>query len=302
MKKLTYKQFSFLYIYLFLGIFILSFILNSLDFTINENDLIRKYQQQKIIFNDKIDTIFIGDSSCGNAIDHRLVDTKLHIYSLNLALTGSFGIEGNLNILKSSIKKFSQLKNVILIQTLDIWSRDYSYIGVFDTLDNVSSLDENLYKKYIIYKINPKELWWHIKYYLFSFPTYINKKYDYLQQKDDKFSNKKLFIRKENSLPLPFTHNYKQKAFQEYNNICKKHHLNCFFFHGPIHQQIYKQSPKAIYKIQQFIKNSSPYIHSSNKIFSYPSFMIGDEYDHIDPKYKQRTTLDYINEIKKVLK
>ena len=79
-----------------------SFLLNRLGLRITNNDVIADYQIQKIDDKefDEIDTIFVGDSSLGNAIDKKLFNSISKLRSENLSLTGSYGIAGSLGMIK----------------------------------------------------------------------------------------------------------------------------------------------------------------------------------------------------------
>jgi hypothetical protein len=79
------------------------------------------YQEGKIknLAPDSIETVLVGDSTLGNAIDIRTFSEQTGRRSVSLALTGNFGYGGALVQLKSLAKRQSRLRNVILFYSID---------------------------------------------------------------------------------------------------------------------------------------------------------------------------------------
>ena len=107
-KSLNSKIFSISIVLTVLSFMIISCVLKNLDFIITSNDLIKHYQINKINFDtfSNVDTIFVGDSSGGNAIDSIYFDEISGLKSINLCLTGSWGLVGSLGIIKKSLEKY----------------------------------------------------------------------------------------------------------------------------------------------------------------------------------------------------
>jgi len=305
MKNINNKQFA---VFTIFGVFVtlvVAIIINTLDFSTQKNDVLRKYQFSKFENNNKdIDTVFIGDSSCGNAINANLFDAKTGLKSYNLALTGSFGVESDINMLKHSLKHFPKLQNVIFIHTLNIWGRDFSYTGFFDTLYSFLDLlhydyltDNNLLAEYLIYKTNPKEIVWLLEKN--KIKNSINTSLDYNEQKTKKFSNGLIELSSVENYDEFNLANHKKLVYNEFEEICKKNNLQCFYANGPILENIYTAEKtkidSMIKKLNLFNKN----IIFIPKVFTYPVNMIGDSEDHIDPNYKDKVTLDYIGILEK---
>lgn len=79
------------------------------------------YQEAKIeaLEPGAVDTVFLGDSSLGNAINVRVFDREIGTRSVNLALTGSYGHAGALVFLRKMLARQPKLKNVILFFSVD---------------------------------------------------------------------------------------------------------------------------------------------------------------------------------------
>lgn len=66
-----------------------------------------------------IDTVFVGDSSLGYAIDAHIFDGISGTRSVNLALTGTHGHVGALFLLRRAAHRQGRLKNVVLFFSVD---------------------------------------------------------------------------------------------------------------------------------------------------------------------------------------
>lgn len=299
-KKYKEKKFVYLFLLLILFILIFSVLIKRQDINMNSNDLIKSYQINKIEkfkFQD-LDTIIVGDSSAGNAIDSKLFSELSRSKTINLSLTGSWGILGSLGIIKKVLKKKPYLKNVIIIQTLDIWNRPFAK----DSVHELFSFDERLrilgLKSIISSEVNVKEIKWSFEYLL---KKVNNKKFvkidyttDYLKQKQKQKSNFKE-IR-----PLEYLSSSKIKEYNFLEKYCNNQKLNCIFLNGPIYKKVIEKSDTFLKEYNVFMKSSR--IQYIDSIFMYPNYMMGDAEDHILPIYKNRVTKEYFNKIKKYLK
>lgn len=81
------------------------------------------YQLEKLDRSAGFDTVFVGDSSLGNAIDAETFDRLTGRRSVNLALTGLFGYAGSYNMLRRAIEKEPGLRTVVVIQAADMMAR-----------------------------------------------------------------------------------------------------------------------------------------------------------------------------------
>src|SRR4051812_2425847 len=72
------------------------------------------YQMEKLKTAHDIDTVFLGDSSLGNAIDAKLWDQWTGKKSLNLALTSGYGYQGAYVMLENVLASGLTPKNAII--------------------------------------------------------------------------------------------------------------------------------------------------------------------------------------------
>ena len=77
-------------------------------------------------------TVFVGDSALGNAIDAALWSDLSGASSVNLALTGSYGFAGSLNMLRRSLRA-GRPRRVVIMHTVDMLMRPSSDSGYLMT-------------------------------------------------------------------------------------------------------------------------------------------------------------------------
>jgi hypothetical protein len=292
--------------FLLLSSILLPVILNILNFPPTGNDIIRNYQLNKIHsdnFKD-IETIIVGDSSGGNAINKKTFTELSGTKTENLTLTGSWGLFGSNGIIKRAISKNKNIKNIVIIQTLDIWSRKKSAESVLELYSLKGAINEIGLTSAIEYYTNPKEIGRIIKYFIKEYilnnpqpKTQIDLRHDYILQGNEKYSNNQLQL-KESRIGRIKLSNDKKYELSSLEETCKKHSLNCILVNGPIHSNFINDSKRVIEKNLSAVREEIKFIKYYDKIFSYPNQKIGDSVDHIDVKFKDEVTTDYYNLLK----
>lgn len=297
-KDIAPKTFIKWFFYIILFLFLMSVFIKNLNIVMNSNDLIKNYQIQKIqkLESKNLDTIIVGDSSAGNAINAELFSKLTGQDTVNLSLTGSWGIVGSLGLIKKVYSIKPEIKSVIIIQTLDIWNRPFSDNSIHELFSLNDRLNILGLKSIINNEINLKEIKWFSKYIKKklkneNFPK-IDFANDYLMQK-----KKKQF---KSFKSLKMISSGKIKEFKLLENFCNSKKLNCIFFNGPIHENVINKSEDFFLEYNSFMKKSN--IIYFDKIFQYKDNIIGDSLDHISPDYKDSITKEYAIEIKKYLK
>ena len=286
-------------------IFFISFVLNISNVTLTGNDLIKEYQLGKIQNKDflEVATIFVGDSSCGNAIDAKYFSELSKEKSVNLSLTGSWGVVGSLGIIKKAIKSNPKIKNIIIMQTPDIWRRPFSkepILELYSTKEIFENLDLTTISSYYF---NPKEIWWHLKslYSKQNISEKIDTTNDYIQQKQKKYSNGKKTFHKNESLNYIKINKTKKRELSMLEDFCTQNSLHCIFLKGPTHTGLTENSTEYLQNIDTLFVNTEAITYDKTN-FSYDNSCIGDSIDHIDTVCKKLSTQKYFSTIKEHLK
>ena len=293
------RKFVIYFILFAYSIVMLSYLINKLDFMVTDSDLIRKYQFSKINNeeNKDVNIVIVGDSSAGNAINAKLFGKLYSKKTLNLSLAGNFGLAGSYNMVRHAKKALPKLETIIIIQTLDIWRRPFSYQGYFDTLSSLDStnlskaLQKNLDYENILYQVNPKEIRWFINSFKNKKINNIDKDLDYIRQKDSRYSSKKNIII-EDVISGDIVKD-KISTYILIDELCKD--IECIYTHGPIHDYVYNKSLVNIDNINDMLKQTSNNIRLIEKINNLDNKKMGDAIDHVDSSYKNKCTTDYFN-------
>lgn len=267
---------------------------------LNGNDLIKEFQMQKIAsekFHD-ISTLIVGDSSAGNALDAKYFSELSEQKSSNLSLTGSWGIVGSLGMIQNSLKKNPHIQNIIIIQTPDIWGRSFAKESILELYTFKEMYKYLSLSTIISYFFNPAEIWWHLKYKIFSLKhqSTIDPDNDYVLQKNKKYSNGLLTLNSQESLNAIEISNDKKKELKMVREFCQDKALNCIFLKGPIHATLKKNSQKYLHEVDELLSNQKDLTYIPTT-FSYPDKCMGDSLDHVDPRCKKNVTLDYYRAI-----
>lgn len=299
------KKFSLIITSFIILIFSISGILHFLEIDYSSNDVLLSYQENKLkkFSNIPIKTIIVGDSAAGNAIDAIYFSSLSKQATINLSLSGSYGLIGSLNMIKKAIKEHKEIKNILIIQTPDIWRRALPLTSYFktrsDELYKSSKLIDNIYSKYISFIFNTKEIKWFLK------NLKNDKKYnienDYIKQSSKKFSNGKKHLDINETLEKN-VHNDKINELIFLDKFCLEKNLNCIFMHAPIHEDLLNNSKDARKNINDSIIKNAKNITFIPSYYYLQANKVGDSEDHVDTKYKSESTKALYTKSKKYLK
>ncbi|MBF0449951.1 MAG: hypothetical protein HQK75_04555 [Candidatus Magnetomorum sp.] len=257
------------------------------------------YQTKKLNDQSNIDTIFIGDSSLGNAINANLFNSKTGLKSVNLALTGMYGYAGSYNMLKKAVRK-NRIKNVIMIQTIETLTRSVSYDGYLYSMDSLSDFTElqgNEITSLLEASINILFSFNNLKRVIFfyfnnSINTYTIEK-DYIKQTipiKQNINTPKIRIKVDNDKP---------SFLKKIVDYCNQNHINLIYLHGPYLGKIDEQSKTDINALNSFIKLTGAKLVETIPFLT--TEQVGDQRDHVHPSYKDMITLFYCKTIKEQL-
>lgn len=303
----SYKQY--LLIIVASSIAILSFIgfvgINGLFFSeIFGYQKLYAYQLNKIAKSEKIETIFVGDSSLGNSVNSKLFTELSGSKSFNISLTGLHGYAGSYNMLKKTITPTT--KNVILMQSLDTLKRDVSYGGYLITISSLDDLVElnsrergevfNSFFKMVSSYANLKSI---VKIKLGLKKEGSGIKGDYIKQGEAiKVSEPEAFnatINKEKALFL-----------KKIITFCLVNDINLIHLHGPIQKKIGLLSDAYIHKVNYFLEQlklgQNPNFNMIEDIALMDDVFVGDASDHVRPEYKDLYTKKYFKLLGKYLR
>lgn len=248
------------------------------------HNFLYNYQVEKIQTKGNCNTLFIGDSALGNAINSDLFSELTQRSTLNVALTGTYGYAGSYNMLKKATNYHPEIKNVIIMQTLDMPTRGVSFGGYAKTVTNLDDILELSFeeKKLVLAQLlDITDLQLARGYHYDSFIEN-----DYVKQgpKAD-FKGYEVTISKEK------INTNKDHFLKKIVDYCEAHEINLLYVHGPF----YDKSAAL----------SQPYISLANEKITaiglpiaggpvaIPNAKLGDSDDHINPLNKDEITKVY---------
>jgi len=306
--KLSPRLFVLLFLATVILVLLSAYVGFRLDVGSRTIDALKRYQIEKFeVAKDKVETIIVGDSSAGNAIDARFFTELSGQYTLNLALLGSFASGSSFNLIRYFKTQAPHLKNVIVIYSLGIWRQPPSKEGYFETLRYVGFPQQSSpvlpsrveYLEYVTGLRRVGQIF--RKVFLRKKPRReVDPVNDFVLQRGERFSNGLMDIRPHERLSEDMDER-KKTMFSVLDDLCLRESLNCIYMHGPIHTALVQDSPGAVERINSFIKSSKKII-SVTKVFRYGDWQMGDSANHVDPSAKKDVTKEYHETIKGYLK
>lgn len=275
-----------------IGLLIL-FVLISSVLVYTDNSVTRqlyKYQLTKIENNkNNYTNLFIGDSSLGNAIDSDEFSTLSSQPTINCALNGLFGYAGSYNILKTMHKNHPELENVVIMQTLDMQTRNVSMPGYVRSINSMGDFTE-------------LELEYKFKF-IEEYTAYLRSTLSFNKGKKDIISNDYIIQSEtlyDTSRLKPLSVNdinsNKIKFLEKIIDYCRIHNLNLIYIHGPMHEEKIQMSKAYIDFVNLAISNSG--ITLIKDVVAIKKDHIGDNEDHVMPKYKKQYTSKFYQALK----
>ena len=242
------------------------------------------YQINKLETEKGCSILFIGDSSLGNAIDAKKFTELSSRQTLNVALNGLYGYAGSYNMLKAAVDKQKTIKDVVVMQTIDMLTREVSIEGYVRSLTTMSDFLE------VEDKIN-------------YFNHYINfvrtlEPSDFILSGDDRQIKEDYIVQKgtfnSNNLNIPKTQDINLKKIEyllKIKEFCLANKINLTYVHGPIWHESKIKSEDYILTCDSILLANG--INVIGEAIPIMPGQIGNTADHILPSCKLKFTNEY---------
>ncbi|HMR29747.1 MAG TPA: hypothetical protein PKA13_02590 [Geminicoccaceae bacterium] len=99
-----------------------------------------RYQIAKIEAAPRIDLLLVGDSTLANAVDAEAWSEATGLSVVSVALTGAYGYEGSLNMVRRALRREQRPHAVLVMQAFDMPTRRISYEGLLYTAERPADL------------------------------------------------------------------------------------------------------------------------------------------------------------------
>jgi hypothetical protein len=278
---------------------------------LTDNDLLLSIQRDKIKHSENVEIAFVGDSSLGNSIDARLVEKMTGKRTINAALTGSFGVQGSLNMARGIYQNNRKsLRTIVLMQSLWSPTVDVDWVAYYDTKCLLCSKGATS----LIHDMSSQR---SFSNYLGEFVnSYFNRNYvaarvdvirngapkskivwdstlDYFTQ------GVPMNLGVENMTPRSGTDVKAENMFflHRFEQFCIEAQLTCLYAHGPLYSGYLSRLGLFVADVNKTISehfsrgiSAEPYPLSNNDA--------GDSWDHTRPASKRLTTAYYVEKLR----
>lgn len=248
-----------------------------------------------------VETVFVGDSSLGNAIDAAEWSRLSGHRALNLALTAGYGLRGSLHMIQRSVQA-ARPKNVVIMQSPAIFGIGPGIEGLPETVEPgpIAAIHRfwqvTMSRQNIGQSIGWLRRWllWHLRLGLPPQFQAQNIDGDYVRQTDRRL------VVKGTVLDSSRIVGSSEAALRDIHDLCRAEHLNCIFAYGPVVQPICDESRQYLQKSEEIVAASRIANGTRNPI-CIPLEDMGDSWDHVAPTKKAEYTGKYFELLRPML-
>jgi hypothetical protein len=250
------------------------------------------YQIDKLERAEAVDVLLVGDSSLGNAVDARTWSRDLDRPVLSLALTGTYGYGGSLNMIRRTLRRNAP-KAIVLFHTVKLMAREDQGQGALMTAENLSDLDV----------VRPSAIWSSLVNLAMPF----NVAGSLLWKQSDKRAS---YIETDyvpqaapwsqtRSPPPPAVLDPSglvaehRRFLEAIGKLCAQYAVPCLYVHGPLGQWECDRSERFVAAVNTIVKDSglTP-VAGTPVCIAWPE--LGDAEDHVHPAAKARFSARYL--------
>lgn len=257
--------------------------------------------ERRVATTDRADILLVGDSTLGHAVDARAWTAALGQKVVALPLTGSYGYEGSLNMVRRALRRFRP-QTVIVFQTPNMMTRAISWSGLLYTAERPGDVAGAPLKEVL----GPLATWDIPMAMLENAVLGAKDKGDldtggYVAQGPRRSSVAAAPGGSADDIVLPFPvdrldvdliNRDKVRFLAKIGDLCRKDGLTCLYAHGPF--------------VDPECRAAAPYITTVNRLIEQAGLrpvagtpvcmartQVGDAPDHVDPRFKPEFSAVY---------
>jgi hypothetical protein len=269
--------------------------------------LVYSYQLDKLEHaTGDVATIFVGDSSLGNAIDAKLFGELEGAPAMNLALTATYGYSGSYNMLRRALTRLHP-RNVVVVQAADLPKREASNLAAMllgeeaarqaSAWERVTSpIAASLEYVELIYNVDSLK---RALAYTFA-PSHTAPQFadDYPMQ-HGQFKPTADTVARETL--QPGVDKRKLPYLGRIAALCREEHLNCIYAHGPLYGDLCAPSRAYLDEASATIRDAGLEVVPGTPL-CLSAEQVGDSIYHASPAYKAQATREYYRLLKPMLR
>lgn len=247
------------------------------------------YQRDKLAAAGDVDTLFLGDSSLGNAIDAAHWQELTGERTLNLALTGAYGYAGSYNLLRDALAQGLKPKRVILMNTVEMMEREVAWRGYLVTLHGELPADDLPLLEYLKLHLDGDTAWGVVRFAISGGKgrgqTIEN---DYVRQGETQLSaeDREAAARR---LAIAAINPEKALFLERIAALCEAHQIDCRYAHGPVVAESCAAGRSFLDAADAAIAAAGLTLVADSPICMPPD-AVGDSPDHVRPDLRATYT------------
>jgi hypothetical protein len=254
-----------------------------------------------------VQTVIIGDSAAGLGLDAETFSTLSGQPTLNVALTRLNGFTSSLMMLKQTRFYHPEVKNVIIVQSLDIWNLPFSREWFFRTEKGIATdeIDSHFFPTYkwldrIAYRSDFKWLYRYAKFVVSGTPQFAIE-HDYIKINLNKTYHNGKLVMEPVGIPVTTLDQTVKDGYPLLDTYCATEHLNCIYVSAPLHETTYQHTGQKTFDLIYNFLDTAKTIHVVPTIFDEPNEYMLDSISHLYPEYRTEVTRQYYNAVKELL-
>ncbi|MCC7251044.1 hypothetical protein [Hyphomicrobium sp.] len=251
------------------------------------------YQVDKLEGASPIGVLFVGDSSLGNAIDARQWQDATGSVVINAALTGVYGYEGSLEMLRRAVDTRG-VQTVVIMQTPDMMMRPDSYESLLFSASSLSSLKDVppfTLVSWLLSKEIPLSAWRRLRRGTHPIKEKM-REWDYIPQGAPENTRAKF------PQLVPFSaasiNPGKTDSLVRLARYCAEHGLRCLYAHGPVAEPLCSDKGGYYSQVNAIIRSTGLDLVSDTPICLTRN-EIGDSLDHVSPELRRTISTRYFD-------
>jgi hypothetical protein len=258
------------------------------------NQALLEYQFSKIGSGEAPDTVFVGDSSLGNAVDAKVWSSLSRAPALNLALSASFGYAATYNTIRR-VLAWKKPRRVVIMQTAEMLRRPLDEDGYLITAPGKLSAIVRFWRL----SMNSQQVWGSALYLAANGPSAFRHGPVRPTHRESIFVNDYILQgprRTHNPSPEPWQASELREEKLKYLRLaaalCSSEGIECIYAHGPLTEPNCSNSDEFYRHAARMIRSTGLALATETPI-CVPDDEIGDGKDHVRPDLKSEYTRRY---------
>lgn len=244
---------------------------------------LQREQLRKIEAAPGVDVVLVGDSTLGNAVDARAWSEATGLQVLAVPLTGRYGYEGSLNLLRRVVARHRP-QVVVVMQALDMPTRRISWEGLLFTAERWSDLEGAPLWRLVPPLANLDLTAGMLETLARPERPVLFDSRGYVPQAPAR--QRQRVVGMAEVLDPADIRPEKQRYLREIGALCREIAARCVYLHGPYPSPACEASRAYVAAADRFV-SSAGLVPATDTPICLPPGAVGDAEDHVRPAMKE---------------